>query len=195
MPAQPHRPIPCPEGLPPLWVVARYDGSTRQLLLAFKERGAVGVAAALAPALAQAVLRAAGGQPAARLLLVPAPSAPGAVRARGDDVVFLLASRTARLLRAAGLGCRAVAALSQRRHVADSAGLSAAARAANLHGALAVRPGRAGVLGGSCVVVVDDLVTTGATLVEASRAVQSVGARVLGAAAVAATQRWDRDCH
>jgi predicted amidophosphoribosyltransferase len=195
MPAQRHRPTPCPVGLPPLWVAARYDGSTRQLLLAFKERGAVGVAAALAPALAQAVRCAVGGEPVARLLLVPAPSARGAVRARGDDVVFLLASRTARLLRSAGLGCRAVAALSQRRHVADSAGLSAAARAANLHGALAVRPGRAGVLGGSCVVVVDDLVTTGATLVEASRAVQSVGARVLGAAAVAATQRWDRDCH
>ena len=61
----------------------------------------------------------------------------------------------------------------------------AAARAANLAGALAVRR----PLDGLPVVVVDDVVTTGATLVEAARALRDGGARVLGAAVVAAVER------
>ena len=58
-------------------------------------------------------------------------------------------------------------------------------RAANLAGALQAR----GPLHGLPVVLVDDVVTTGATLTEASRALGAAGARVCGAAVVAATQR------
>src|SRR4051794_17220222 len=96
-PPRQHRPTPCPTGLPPLWVVAAYDGPTRGLLLGYKERGAVELAPVLAEPLARAVRGAVAGT-AGRVLLVPAPSARAAVRARGDDVVALLASRTARLL-------------------------------------------------------------------------------------------------
>ena len=74
------------------------------------------------------------------------------------------------------------------RATADQAGLDAVGRAANLAGAMVVRPG-AGVLGSHAVLVVDDVVTTGSTLAEAVRAVRSTGSRVVGTAVVAATPR------
>jgi predicted amidophosphoribosyltransferase len=78
-----------------------------------------------------------------------------------------------------------VAALEHRRRVADQAGLSAADRAANLSGALQARFD----LRGLRVIVVDDVVTTGATLAEAARALRAAGAEVTAAAVIAATAR------
>ena len=143
---------------------------------------------ALSMSLADAVRFAAAGVEHG-LLLVPAPSSRVAMRARGDDVMALLAARTARLLRSRGLACRVVTALIQQRAVADSSGLSAVRRADNLRGALALRAGRDRLIAGSAVVIVDDLVTTGATISEAARVLRAGGAGVLGAATVAATTK------
>lgn len=78
-------------------------------------------------------------------------------------------------------------ALSVSSGVADSAGLSTAARAANLaHRMRAARPPGRGPLG---AVIVDDIVTTGTTLAEAERALTEAGWQVLGAAVVGATRR------
>lgn len=186
---RPHRPAPCPPGLPPLWVVTDYVGAVRELLLGFKERGVTGLADSLARPLAAATLAAASppiGQP---VVVVPVPSQRAAVRRRGDDVVALLARRTARELRRSGVDARAVPALVHRRPVADSAGLSAVERSANLRGALTVVPWLAATLCPHEVVVVDDLVTTGATLCEATRALAASGIAVAGAATLAATRR------
>lgn len=85
-----------------------------------------------------------------------------------------------------------VSGLRHARRVDDQARLDSAARAANLAGAFAVRAGDAAYLRGRPVLLVDDVVTTGATLAEGARAARAVGAHVLGAAVVAATSRRPR---
>lgn len=187
-------PRPCPPGLPATWAVTEYADPARSLLIAYKEHGAVGLAGVLAGPLAASVgsvlaATAAGARP---ILLVPVPSSRRAVRARGDDVVLKLARSAASLVRRTAAPVRVVAALRHARAVADSAGLSSAARAANLAGAFAVRPAYRSMLAGAPIVLVDDLVTTGATLAEAVRELCAAGADVVGAATVAATQRRTR---
>ncbi|MFJ1736140.1 ComF family protein [Streptomyces sp. NPDC088254] len=107
------------------------------------------------------------------LLLVPVPSAPRAVRARGHDPARRIALAAAVVLRREGMPVRVAPVLRQRRAVADQAGLTSRQRMDNLGGALAVVPGGARLLRGGSVVLVDDLVTTGASLAEAARAVRS----------------------
>jgi predicted amidophosphoribosyltransferase len=182
-----HAPTPCPPGMPATCVVATYDGAVRAMLLDFKERGAVGLAGPLGDSLSRAVRAVAPGG-VAPLLLAPAPSAPAAVRRRGDHVVRLLAEHAARRLRRDGRSARVADVLRQSRRVADSAGLSAHDRARNLAGGLMVRRSAESRVYGAAVVVVDDLVTTGATLSEAAAALGRAGAQVVGAAAIASTQ-------
>jgi predicted amidophosphoribosyltransferase len=176
-----HRPDPCPPGLPPLRAAAPYLGAVRAVLLAHKEQGRQLLARPLGVALAGAV---AALPPPPRVILVPVPSSAAAVRVRGHDHALRLARAAARRLP----GAVARPLLVPAREVADQAGLGAADRAANLAGALTARRD----LTGLPVVVVDDVVTTGATLTEAARALRRAGAQVHGAAVVAATQRTGR---
>ncbi|GAA1228258.1 hypothetical protein GCM10009665_18400 [Kitasatospora nipponensis] len=175
----------------------------RRLLIAHKERGVLPLAGPLGGLLATAVRAATCGavQGTARegapqrshpgaphpLLLVPMPSARRAVRARGHDPTLRLARRAARVLNGSGLPCVAAPVLRPRRRVADQSGLGAAARHRNLHGALHVPSRFHRRLSGRQLVLVDDLVTTGASLAEAARALHEAGAPPLAAATVAAT--------
>ncbi|MFG3016950.1 ComF family protein [Streptomyces sp. NPDC048254] len=106
------------------------------------------------------------------VLLVPVPSAPWAVRARGHDPVRRIALAAATELRRTGVSARVAPVLRQRRAVADQSGLNSRQRLANIDGALEVTAGGVRLLAGGPVVLVDDLVTTGATLAEAARAVR-----------------------
>jgi predicted amidophosphoribosyltransferase len=171
-------PVPAPPGLPHTWSAAPYDGPVRDLVLAHKERGRLGLSGPLADALARA---AAGSAPD---VLVWVPSRPGAIRARGYDHARRLAVRAARRL-----GVPAVRAVVVARRMADQSGLNAADRAANLAGAFRVDSAFALALAGRRIVVVDDVMTTGATLTEATRALRAEGLVVVGAAVVAAGTR------
>jgi predicted amidophosphoribosyltransferase len=171
------QPDPCPAGLPAVAALSSYQGEVRRLLLAHKERGQLALTRPLGRALATAVRVHALGDGA--VVLCPVPSSPAAVRARGHDHAMRLARAASR-----ELGVEARRLLVPARAVADQSGLSTRERAANLAGAL-----RASGVPDLPVVVVDDVMTTGATLVEAARALASVGHPVAAAAVVAATRR------
>ncbi|MFD0441287.1 ComF family protein [Streptomyces chartreusis] len=118
----------------------------------------------------------------APVLLVPVPSARGAVRARGHDPARRIALAAASQLRRTGTPARVLAVLRQGRAVADQSGLNSRQRLDNLAGALTVAPeGGRLLVGGGPVVLVDDLMTTGASLAEAARALRA--AMATGAAA------------
>jgi predicted amidophosphoribosyltransferase len=173
---------PVPEGLPEVWAAAGYADEVRAVLLAHKERGVTGLARPLGEALAGAVRAVA---PGGVMLLVPVPSARRAVAVRGHDAIRRITLVAARELRRDGIRARAAAVLRQGRAVADQSGLSARERLENLSGAVTGRPGSGRLLKAAPVVLVDDLMTTGASLVAAARAVEAVGGRVAGAAVVA----------
>ncbi|MFI6145973.1 phosphoribosyltransferase family protein [Streptomyces sp. NPDC051109] len=187
------RPSPSPAGLPAVYAAAAYEGAVREVVLAHKERGALPLAGPLGAALAAAVGRAVGAGAASvaageELVLVPVPSARRQVRARGHDPARRTALAAAALLRRAGACARVASVLRHVRPVADQAGLGARERWENLTGALGVcRGGATGFPATARIVLVDDLITTGATLAEAARALRaaSIGP-VAGAAVVAA---------
>ncbi|MGY1754960.1 ComF family protein [Blastococcus sp. SYSU D01042] len=193
--ARPHLATPrrFPEGFPPTVAAGAYDGPVRPAVLAFKERGRAELAGPLGAALAlaaAAVLSAVPGPAPRSVLLVPVPSSAAALRTRGRDHVRELADRAVRELRAAGLPAAQGRLLRRRGRVHDSAELSAGQRRANLAGTFVLRPGADAVDG--ALVLVDDVVTSGATLTEAASVLAplaAAGGPPVLAAVVAATPR------
>ena len=184
------RPDPCPTGFPRTVASSTYDPLLRGLINAHKERQALGLTPVLGRRLAlsvQALLYAREVEPGSAVRLVPIPSAARAVRERGFDATAAMARTAARRLRP-GYRTSVTTALVQAPGVRDQAGLDAHARQANLAGGF--RPRRR--LPGPPVVLVDDLVTTGSSLTEATRVLRRAGIPVLGAATVAATTRRGR---
>ncbi|MDN5745345.1 MAG: ComF family protein, partial [Nocardioidaceae bacterium] len=163
--------------------------------IAHKERGVHALARPLGAVLAVVVRAALAGEGAGErtpVALVPVPSRAKAVRVRGHDATATMTRMAARRL-SGSLPVTIVApVLRLRPGVVDQAGLSSAQRADNLDGSMAVdgvalrrlirRYRRAHL------VVCDDVVTTGATLGEAQRALATVGIEILASACVATTR-------
>ena len=200
-------PDPTPDGLALPVAAAAYEGAAKALVLAHKEQQVLALATPLGDLLADAVRElgtvALSGRdpPFDRLVLVPVPSRPAVVRARGHDPLLRVTRRAAGRLRRPDVrgtdpwGRPVVVTvrrlLRANGRVRDQAGLSAVERAANLRGAFSCRvPARPD---DPPVVVVDDVLTTGATAREAQRALEAAGHVVLGIATVAATRRRHPD--
>ena len=150
----------------------RYEDEARRAILSFKEYGRTDVARALARALAASI---------APLLhdadaIVAIPTSRAAFSRRGFDPVGLLLRRA---------GYRSLGALEHVREASTQKALDVSARASNRAGAfVATRR-----LDGRSVLLVDDVLTTGATVSEAARALSVAGATVAGAATLAFTPR------
>jgi ComF family protein len=161
---------------------ARFDGPMRAIVHAFKYAGHQTLAAPLAERLAD--------HPHLHLhtvdLVVPVPLHPWRRLTRG----FNQAERIAR-----HLGLPVVHALARRRWTSSQAGLHADARARNVRDAfmIAARPterGRRalrGQLSKARVLLVDDVVTTGATLSACARILREAGASEVRAGTIART--------
>ncbi|WP_375002823.1 ComF family protein [Aeromicrobium sp. CTD01-1L150] len=168
----------------PVRIVAagEHRDALRLTVVAWKEQPRLALTPMLAHLVAASTCELVG--PSRPVALVPVPASRRSRRARGADVVDRLAVGSASLLRRLGLDVRVCRALRMRHQTRDQSGLGARERAANLAGAFRAVPAR-GLLGRE-VVIVDDVVTTGATVHEAARALRVAGVAVLGAAAVSA---------
>ncbi len=176
--------------LPAVWALSRYRDPVRSAIVAGKERDRRDMPDHLGIALGRGIARLL----AMELLiepswLVPAPSRRAAARSRGGDPVTAMARAAARLLASQGRRAGVAPCLVTAGAARDSVGLDAAQRAANLGGRVRWRPAGAPP-DGAAVVLVDDVLTTGATAAAACRVLRREGLAVAGVLVVAAVPPW-----
>lgn len=178
-PDEPHVVNPRIDAGVPVFALGRYANARRQAILALKEHGRADLVVPLARALALGVHRLlAWGMVDTPLTLVPAPTRRSAARRRGGDPVTLLArAAVAQHPEIAVAPALRIKALTR-----DSVGLGTAARERNITGRVVLR----GRLPRTDVMVVDDIVTTGATARESVRVLEAAGVRVVAVLAIAA---------
>lgn len=140
----------------------------------------------LADALAGLILDAVAGSSAERPdLLLPVPLADARLRERGYNQAWELARRVAR-----EAACATDARLLLRpMDTPHQLSLPPAKRAANVRGAFAIEPRRRATLRGLNVALLDDVMTTGATLAEAARTLRAAGAASVQVWVLARTPR------
>lgn len=164
----------------PVFSLGRYAGARREAIVAVKEHGRVDLIRPLAGALHFGLRNLLSwGVVAAPLTVVAAPTRGWAARRRGGDPVTRMASAAV----AGWPGVTVVQALRTRALVVDSVGLSSADRQRNIAGRVRVVKPLTATAGE--VLVVDDIVTTGATSCESVRVLRATGARVVAVLALA----------
>ncbi len=171
--------------LPPGRYAVPYRGDASTLILDYKERGNRALAAGLGLLLADAVdalvemdLQRDTEHP---FMLVPIPSRPRAKR--GFAALPRVLRPAVRSLTEAGHEVAVVPVLRQAQHHAPLKGMGRSERRRAVPGSMVAVP-RSGRLRGH-VVIVDDVVTTGTTMLEAIRALRAGGLTVAGVAAIA----------
>lgn len=167
-----------------------YEGALRDLLHIFKYQGVRSAAPLLGRFLGQAVARAEIGDDA--LLVIPVPLAAGKRRARGfnqaEEIArAFCASAPFSAFRAVGRIQLGGGLLVRNRETVSQTGLTRPQRQANLRGAFAVRQPEK--LRGKSILLVDDVMTTGATAGECARIMMKCGAKKVFVATVARATR------
>ena len=147
----------------------RARGLLRDLIHAFKYENRYETRGLLASLLRRALQdpRLAG-EDLADWLLVPVPLHPLREMARGYNQCWEIALELSR-----ATGIPAAQALRRTRRTHSQAGLGRASRLRNLRGAFALRPSQN--VAGKCVLLIDDVLTTGSTCQEGARALRREG--------------------
>ncbi|MCV7014417.1 ComF family protein [Mycolicibacterium madagascariense] len=159
----------------PVLSLGRYAGPRRAAILAMKEHGRTDLIGPLSVAVGAAVTRLLDwGIVEAPLTVVPAPTKWTSARRRGGDPVTAIARA------AAGAHVGVDPALRLRAFTRDSVGLTPDQRVRNVAGRVLLRHAVPGE-----VLLLDDVVTTGATGSEAVRVLQTAGSRVAAMLAIA----------
>lgn len=180
----------------PVVAAGIYREELAQALLSFKHHGQRQLRESLARALAGAV-RAAVGDDGGGALLVPVPTSTAAYVSRGFSPVHLLlagavrqlpGTKMADVLASGGRAMSWPAAPLHGPRGGGQKGLGRGARVSRVRGSMRVR--RTGAAGRRCIII-DDVLTTGATLSEAARALDAGGAMVAGAVVLAAARPPD----
>lgn len=146
----------------------RYDDASRSLVLRFKHADDTHGA----PAYGQWLARAGAALCREADLIAPVPLHRWRLLARRYNQAALLARSVSRI---AGVRL-AVDLLVRRRHTPSQGRLSAVARRRNVRGAFSVRPARAPMVADARILLIDDVLTTGATAEECARVLLSAGA-------------------
>jgi predicted amidophosphoribosyltransferase len=179
-PDQPHLITPRVDPGVPVLSLGRYAGARREAIVAVKEHGRADLIAPLASALRAGIERLlTWGVIAAPLTVVPAPTRRSAARRRGGDPV----TRATRAATATLADTSVVQALRLRGMARDSVGLSGADRQRNIAGRVKIIKPVAALA--TDVLVVDDIVTTGATAAESVRVLGIAGVHVVAVLAIA----------
>jgi predicted amidophosphoribosyltransferase len=195
----------------PVVAAGVYREELAKALLSFKRHGQGQVGNALSKGLGRALRASSQGGPG--MCLVPVPSSSGAFRRRGFSPVHLLLNNLQALQELEGM--LVVDALTKERGfsvrgilrrgrrpdslglrylgMADGGqkGLGRGARALRVRGSMRPKARCMHLIQGRPCVIVDDVLTTGATLAEAARTVQFAGGVVMGAVVLSATRPPD----
>jgi predicted amidophosphoribosyltransferase len=151
------------------WAAVDYGAVATSAINAFKERGRTALVGDFCRLVDQIELP-------EGCVLVGLPSATSATRKRGFVPAELFAERLARRR-----SLRSAHGLVFSRKIADQSALSKADREANLAGSMLAKPLQ------GLIVLVDDVITTGASMREAARAMAAAGNQVVGFITIAET--------
>ncbi|MEP7360013.1 MAG: ComF family protein [Chloroflexota bacterium] len=164
-----------PAGLVQLEWCCAYSGPARACLHALKYDGELRLVDVLAEQVAARWARAGiGGD-----ILVPVPVHAARLRQRGFDQAELLARAVGRVLK-----LPVATALERAAKTAAQHALSRRARAANVGGAFVVKLASRDLVDGRWVVLIDDVVTTGATFSGCAHALYEAGSSAVSALAL-----------
>jgi predicted amidophosphoribosyltransferase len=155
-----------------------YSPIASKIILAAKENGLVGADTLVIDSIIHVLSLARFNDHNIRL--VPIPSSSSARRRRGRSFVVDITSKIGRQL-----GIPVSDSLELCRKVVDQSGLDATARAENMQGAFTLKRG---AFPRGDLILIDDVVTTGATLTEAARVLRLQGLHVLASVTACVAQ-------
>lgn len=159
------------------FATCEYSEGTAKLISEFKESHQTSIAKVMAAAMFDALEN----FDLQECMLVPIPSKRESFASRGFVPADLLANSLARRVAShKKILIPVVKALSYRRVVADQASLSGKDRRTNLVGTMAATKPSSRFNPNTKAILIDDIVTTGASLTEAKRCLEGIGVEVVG---------------